>query len=231
MSHDAAAALTAPESKSADVAVPPAAVADDTTAASPTASITAIPIDNTLLRLFIELPDVVKLYHDAGGRYLSATKELKTARSSLDKFKASCTRRTQLTLPRSLQLRLVEHAVLPAVPDIKTFHDATTAALRAIEATTTKATYDTLVAAKEAYIKHLEQRSNAHAFIITAVNSHRDHVAKYAEQMDASFHFPSEAAVAHFEQHLRQRVQTLHLQAISTAMREKQDTAATHSRR
>jgi hypothetical protein len=113
------------------------------------------------------------------------------------------------------------------VPDIKTFHDATTATLRAIEATATKATYDALVASKEAYIKHLEQRSNAHAFIVTAVNSHREYVAKYAAEIDATLHFPAEAAVAHFEQHLRQRVQALNLQAVSTAMREKKEAAAT----
>lgn len=228
MSAADAAASSAAASK-LDAAPPAPASAPDSTAAATHAATTTTATNtntDTLLQLFIALPDVCALYHDAAGRYLTATKELKTARLSLEKFRTTCNKGNRLTLPRSMQLRVVERAKLPVVPDVKTFNDATTATLRSIEAATTKSIYDALLVAKEAHISHLEQRANAHAFIITAVTAHRAHVSAYAAQLDASLHFPLEAAVIHFEQHLRRRVQELNLQAVSTAMREQKDAAA-----
>ena len=224
MSSAAAAASSAASSANA---LPASAVDNNNlNAAHPAASIhTAITHTNTLLHLFTQLSDVRTLYTDATGRYLTATKDLKAARLSLDKFMTACNRGKHLTLPRSMQMHLIERAKLPIVADDTHFNDATTATLRSIEETATKATYDALVIAKMKHIAHLEQRANAHAFIITAVNSHRAYVSKYAAQMDASLTFPAEAAVHHFEQYLRQRVQELNLQSVSNAMREQSEAA------
>lgn len=223
-----AAALAATSAAASAIAPPPPAPAAPVGPVAPvpaTTTITASNHTNSLLQLFTQQPHARALYHDAPGRYLTAVKALKLARVSLEKFKQTCNRGQQLCLPRSMRLDLVSNAKLPTVEGKPQFHDETTAALRSIEATATKATYDALVAAKERHITHLEQCANAHAFIQTAVAAHRTHVAAYVANMDSSLAFPVDAAVEHFQQHLLQRITELNMQAAAEAMHE-QATAA-----
>lgn len=216
----AAAAASSAPSANAPLHASAAAVSNSAGQAPTDLITTAINTTNTLLPLFTQQAHVRTLYSDAAGRYLTAVKSLKSARLSLEKFKQTCNRTQQLSLPRSMQLNLITRAKLPTVEDKPNFNEGTISALHSIEATATKATYDALVAAKERHIAHLEQCANAQAFIHTAVSAHRTHVIAYAAKMDSSLAFPVEAAVQHFNEHLLQRITELNMQAASEAMHE-----------
>jgi hypothetical protein len=232
MAHPAAAAsaeLPVAAGAPPQLASPDATVSAHALAAAP---VTIAPIPPpptqgaTLLAQFLQQPLVRQRLHDAGGAYLDACKALKVARSALDKFKAACNRTPGVvTLPRSLQLRLVEHSRLPAVDGQPAFFADCTAALQAVERTATADAYKALLGAKEKHLAHLASVASVPAFLAHAVAAHRTFVADYARDVDAAWGgnsgFSVDAAVTDFETQLQTHVNDLFLSNLNDAQQQR----------
>jgi hypothetical protein len=178
---------------------------------------------------FFNMPRRKKQYTDAIAQFRAHHVELRRAREELEQFKKSCNKEPpKISLPKSISLRIVSHAVLPVVENDKAFHKATTEALKKIEQDTSKQVYDALIAAKAKYIGHLQNKVNAQQYINNSVVKYKDFVHQfnrhYTEDEPSNTDFvPVKEAIAHFEDALHKAIVQYNTERVQAALEKDEE--------
>lgn len=179
---------------------------------------------------FIASDAVQQLYADAVSRYITLHDQLHSARSQLDKFKEACNRSApRVSLPKSMQLRLVDSAHFTAVDGQPAFYADDITALRAIEEDATARIITTVTAAKEKHIVHLTSRVNQLAFTTNEQAVYAAFLQEHAAGYEASVGpgaFPTAALLAHFAAHLHSHLTGAALTASMKLLEQRKHAAA-----
>jgi hypothetical protein len=180
---------------------------------------------------FIGTNAIQQLYSDAVTRYIALHDQHNTATARLAQFLQACNRTPgRPSLPKSMQLRLVDRAHFePVTGDAAFYADATTA-LRAIEDDATTRIAATVTAAKQKLIAHLASRVNQLAFISSEKDVYRALLQEHATGYEASAGagaFPTDALLAHFEAHLHSSLTDAALTASMKMLEQRKQAAAT----
>lgn len=188
------------------------------------------------MRAYFGQPRIRELIEKAAHPFLNDRRSLHQLREQLEKFKATCNKGTSISLPKSLRLRIAERAQFPLVPAAPTLFTDATAALRKIEQDSEKAVYDTLVAAKERHIKHLETAIQMPLVLAAAVKvfhaTVQDDAAHWQRQSSSgppsttaaaassssasSSSFSPDAALSHFTTVITERLTAIQMNEFET---------------
>lgn len=186
---------------------------------------------SSVLSLFVSTDDVRERYTAVVDRYATRLLALKRARDSFDKFQKACSTDTagHIKLPRSLALNLVTSARFDAVEGDPAFYKEATDAITLIDHTATDAFHQALVAAKQKHLTHIEERAKQNIFMDAEITSHRIFVTVRSVEYDLSAgpgSFPTEAAMAHFTQHLVNELPKATLSAAMNAIEQREKARA-----
>lgn len=184
-------------------------------------------ITTNALRAFTASKLTVEALTDTFGEYLTTHKRLKIAKIARERFSA-IVNASDGNLPNSMRLKIVKSAQFDTVDD-PTFYKDEMAELRKLELTTATQIASTILSAKQRYIEHLAKAASpltvftrAAAKFTAVVDAYAnawDEKHRHPEPFDASsaldpetsiptatYRFPRQSAIEHFERELRIKV-------------------------
>lgn len=180
-----------------------------------------LAINTTLPSSFLAMEHTKQQYSRAISLYHTQHKALLAARNDLERFNASCNKRSPLiSLPQSLRGNYSK-ALFIAVDGDAAFYKTTMDALKTLEQESTKQAFTLIVEGKKRYINHLESFVKTQSFVTQALETHSSFVTEinrlYA-QRGSSMTIPLDAARLHFETKLRKEMELYDSQQIQAAL-------------
>jgi hypothetical protein len=173
----------------------------------------------TLPSTFLAMAETKLQYSESFALYVAQQHALEAAKTDLEEFDATCTKNTPIiSLPLSIRPRF-SHAHFLTVEDDAAFNKEAKFALKELEQEAAKLAYQCIVKGKKKFIDHFQGLVKVEGFIARASTKYATFIhttnQSYAD-CGSSVVIPVQAALAHFDAHLRKEMESFVTQKVQS---------------